>query len=79
MLELWAHPFQRAVETLAAAIDPALLFVGGGLGAAMVRALARLPMRSDWFETPVRAATLGDDAGVIGAGLSGLRAAELAR
>ena len=69
MLALWAAPFGRAVETLVAAIDPRLVIVGGGLGGAMVRALERVPHRSDWFRTPVEAARLGDGAGVVGAGL----------
>ena len=71
-LDEWARPFARAIGTLVAAIDPRLVLVGGGLGAAMVRALARHPEPSDWFGVPVEAAALGDDAGVIGAGLAAL-------
>ncbi len=66
----WAAPFRRALETLVAAVDPQRLIVGGGLGAQMVRALARLDAPGGWFALPVEAARLGDDAGVIGAGLA---------
>jgi len=46
------------------------IVIGGGLGAAMTAALARLPQGSPWFVRPVSAARLGDDAGVVGAGLA---------
>ena len=74
VLDEWSAPFARAVETLASALDPRLVIVGGGLGAAMVRALEQHPTRSDWFAVPVEAALLGDEAGVIGAGLAALNA-----
>jgi glucokinase len=44
--------------------------LGGGLGAAAVRALERVPAVSPWFQYPVAAARLGDEAGVIGAALA---------
>ena len=72
LLARWARPLQRAIETLVAVADPQLVIVGGGLGAEMVRALERLPKRGRWFVAPVEAARLGDDAGVIGAGLRAL-------
>lgn len=71
-IDAWSRPFARAIETLASAIDPRLVIVGGGLGADMVRALGRHPTRSPWFEVPVEAARLGDDAGALGAGLVAL-------
>ena len=74
VVEEWARPFTRAVATLSATIDPDLVIVGGGLGTEMVRALARLPEPSAWFDVPVEAARLGDDAGVTGAGLAALDA-----
>ena len=72
MLERWASPFRRALETLVAVLDPGTIIVGGGLGRDMVRALGLLPPPSGWFGLPVEAARLGDHAGVIGAGLAAL-------
>ncbi|WP_265519374.1 ROK family protein [Nitratireductor luteus] len=73
ILDKWAGPLQRAIESLVAVADPRLVIIGGGLGAEMARALERMPRRSKWFEMPVEAASLGDDAGVIGAGLHALQ------
>jgi len=72
VLERWAAPFRRALETLVAIVDPGTIIVGGGLGRDMVRALGLLPPPSGWFGLPVEAARLGDNAGVIGAGLAAL-------
>ena len=47
----------------------------GGLGGAAHEALARAPALSPWYQCPVRAAFLGDDAGVIGSGLTAFRMA----
>lgn len=69
VLRLWAQPLRSALETLAAALDPDLIVIGGGLGAQMVQALSMLEARDGWFALRVEAALLGDDAGVIGAGL----------
>lgn len=66
----WAEPLRRALETLVAVADPKLIVIGGGLGAEMAAALARLPAGQGWFGLPIAAARLGDDAGVIGAGLA---------
>lgn len=74
VLDRWAGPLQRAIESLVAVADPRLVIVGGGLGSEMTRALDRLPRRSKWFEMPVEVASLGDDAGVIGAGLCAFKA-----
>lgn len=71
LLAAWAAPLRRAIETLVAVIDPQLVVIGGGLGAEMVQALQRSPAQGKWFAQPVQAAILGDDAGVIGAGLCG--------
>ncbi|WP_163271023.1 ROK family protein [Chelativorans alearense] len=73
VLDQWASPLRRAIESLVAVADPRLVLIGGGLGAEMTRALERLPRRSKWFEMPVEAASLGDDAGVIGAGFRALQ------
>ncbi|OJF89798.1 ROK family protein [Pararhizobium antarcticum] len=70
VLQAWAAPLRLAVDSLAATIDPELIVLGGGLGAAAARALAGLPAPAPWFQPKVVAADLGDDAGVIGAGLS---------
>lgn len=71
ILTAWAAPFARAIDTLVAVLDPRRVIVGGGLGHDMVRALDRTRDDSTWFSRPVEPARLGDDAGVIGAGLSG--------
>lgn len=74
VLDRWARPFQRALETLVSVMDPRLIVVGGGLGAHMLQALERLSNGSDWYPIPLAPALLGDDAGVIGAGLRCFRA-----
>ena len=74
LLAQWAAPLRRAVETLVSVADPKLVVISGGLGTEMVAALARLPARESWFGLPVAPARLGDDAGVIGAGLAAFSA-----
>lgn len=74
LLNEWARPFLRAIETLVSVADPRLVIIGGGLGVDMTRALERLPRQDKWFNLPIEAALLGDDAGVIGAGLCALSA-----
>jgi glucokinase len=65
----WVAPWRHAIDTIVAALDPDLVVLGGGLGVAAAAALEGTVPASHWFECPVVAATLGDDAGVIGAGL----------
>jgi glucokinase len=72
VLAAWAEPMRDAATSMAAAFDPELVLFGGGLGQAMVRALARLPPERSWYTYEIAAAELGDDAGVIGAGLRAL-------
>lgn len=72
ILENWAAPLERALRSLVAAINPDLILIGGGLGHAMARALGDRPRASPWFELPLAPATLGDDAGMIGAGLAAM-------
>ena len=72
ILQQWAAPLRCAIETLIAAIDPELIVLGGGLGSEAFAALDYAPFRSEWFQRPVRPAVLGDDAGMIGAGLCAL-------
>ncbi len=70
VLERWATSWRRAIDTVVAALDPDLVILGGGLGQAAATSLRLFaPGTSPWFECPVAAAGLGDDAGVIGAGL----------
>jgi glucokinase len=70
ILRRWAAAWRSAIDTLVAVLDPDLVVLGGGLGAVAVTALeAFAPAISGWFECPVVPAKLGDDAGVIGAGL----------
>ncbi|TIL28402.1 ROK family protein [Mesorhizobium sp.] len=74
ILEAWAGPLRAAIDTTVAMFDPDLVLLGGGLGLAAHRALARAPALAPWYQCPVEAARLGDDAGVIGAGLQALAA-----
>lgn len=66
----WADPMRRALQSLIAVVDPTKVIFGGGLGCDMARAITRSPTNGVWFSRPVVAARLGDDAGVIGAGLA---------
>lgn len=79
VLEAWAGPLRRAVDSLVATLDPDLVLLGGGLGAAAAAALEAVPAAASWYGAPVRAAALGDDAGMIGAGVAALRAGTLSR
>jgi glucokinase len=70
VLQRWATAWRLAIDTAVAALDPDLVILGGGLGGAARMALRLYsPETSPWFQCPVMAARLGDDAGVIGAGL----------
>jgi glucokinase len=69
VLARWVAPWRHTIDTAIAALDPDLVVLGGGLGVAAAAALEGIVPGSPWFECPVVAATLGDDAGVIGAGL----------
>ncbi len=70
ILERWATAWRLAIDTAVAALDPDLVILGGGLGHAAVSSLRLFASRtSPWFDCPVVPAALGDDAGVIGAGL----------
>ena len=51
---------------------PTLFVLGGGLGDAALQGAGRSSRADSWYDTHVVAASLGDDAGVIGAGPSGL-------
>jgi glucokinase len=73
VLRRWASAWRDAVDSVVAMLDPDVVVLGGGLGAAAVAALeAFFPTTSDWFACPVMRAHLGDEAGVTGAGLRAL-------
>ncbi len=72
VLARWINPLRAAIDSAVAAFDPQLVLLGGGLGIAAHRALARFPAVAAWYQCPVEPAELGDRAGVIGAGLSAL-------
>lgn len=68
----WARPLRAAIDTAVAAFAPDLVMLGGALGQAAHRALVKAPPSAEWYRCPVQSAALGDDAGVIGAGLSAI-------
>ncbi|MET3580290.1 glucokinase [Mesorhizobium robiniae] len=74
ILEAWARPLRAAIDSAVAMFAPDLVLLGGGLGLAAHRALAIAPALAPWYQCPVEPAQLGDDAGVIGAGLEALAA-----
>ncbi|MFD1987020.1 ROK family protein [Mesorhizobium newzealandense] len=74
VLDAWARPLRAAIDTAVAMFAPDLVLLGGGLGQAAHRALARAPALAAWYQCPVEPAQLGDDAGVIGAGLQAMAA-----
>lgn len=63
----WAAPLRAAIDSLVSTCNPDCVVIGGGAGQAAFAALATVPARGVWYSAPVLAATLGDDAGVIGA------------
>lgn len=72
VLDLWARPLRAAIDSASAAFDPDVVLLGGGLGKAAHRALRKVPALAPWYQYPVEAAELGDDAGVIGAAVCAL-------
>ncbi|WP_032926500.1 ROK family protein [Mesorhizobium loti] len=72
ILDAWARPLRAAIDTAVAVLDPDLVVLGGGLGRAAHAALGRAPALAPWYQCHVEPAQLGDDAGVIGAGLQAL-------
>ena len=76
VLARWIGPLRSAIDSMVAAVSPDVVLLGGGLGGAAHEALARAPALSPWYRCPVRAAFLGDDAGVSGSGLTAARVAE---
>lgn len=75
ILHAWAAPLRIAIDNLVTTLDPEVIVLGGGLGGAACAALAAVPEVKSWFSSHVVPAALGDDAGVIGAGIAALRSA----
>ena len=75
VIAAWAGPLRAAIDSAVAMFDPEVVVLGGGLGSAAHRALDRLAAPAPWYQCPVVPARVGDDAGVIGAGLQALKAA----
>lgn len=70
VLRRWAGAWRDTIDSAVAVLDPDLVVLGGGLGSAAAAAVAlHATSASDWVACPVVPAQLGDDAGVIGAGL----------
>jgi glucokinase len=85
LIERIGHHVGIGAASLAAALDPAIVVIGGGAGQAMAPFLldaARRSFRSHLMgadmrpPVPLVAAELGDDAGLIGAGLAVLELLE---
>jgi glucokinase len=74
VIAAWATPLRAAIDSLIATCNPDCVVIGGGAGAAAFAALATVPARGAWYTAPVLVATLGDDAGVIGAATAALTA-----
>ena len=67
VIAAWATPLRAAIDSLIATCNPDCVVIGGGAGAGAFAALSTVPARGVWYSAPVLAASLGDDAGVIGA------------
>ncbi|MFM2356914.1 MAG: hypothetical protein RLZZ528_2650 [Pseudomonadota bacterium] len=74
VIAAWATPLRAAIDSLIATCNPDCVVIGGGAGAAAFAALSTVPARGVWYSAPVLAATLGDDAGVIGAAAAAMQA-----
>lgn len=72
VIHAWAAPLAAAIATLVSTCNPDCIVIGGGAGPAAMACLATLPQQKSWFSAPVLPATLGDDAGVIGAATAAL-------
>lgn len=72
VIQRWAAPLRRAIDSLITTLAPQAVLIGGGAGAGALAALGRIPPVQSWFSAPVIPAALGDDAGVTGAGLAAL-------
>jgi glucokinase len=70
----WAIPLRAVIDSLIATCNPDCVVIGGGAGAGAFAALATVPARGVWYSATVLPATLGDDAGVIGAASAAIAA-----
>ncbi|MDO8983567.1 ROK family protein [Cypionkella sp.] len=73
VIHAWAAPLRAAIDSLIATLNPDCVLIGGGAGTAAHAALAQFPAAPSWFNAAVLAASLGDDAGVIGAATTALK------
>lgn len=70
LLLKWITPLRYAMDSICATLGSDLILIGGGLGEAASELIKELTTsESDWFVYDVKHCQLGDDAGVIGAGL----------
>ncbi len=76
IVNAWAGPLRTGIDSLVAVLDPECVILGGGLGQPAWEALCRFPAHASWYQCDVRAAMLGDRAGVIGSGLAALEFAQ---
>jgi glucokinase len=67
VIAAWVTPLRAAIDSLIATCNPDCVVIGGGAGPAAFAALSTVPAQGEWYSAPVLGATLGDDAGVIGA------------
>ncbi|MFO1142075.1 MAG: ROK family protein [Amaricoccus sp.] len=74
LVTAWAAPLKQAADALTVTLDCDRIVLGGGLGRDAVDAIALLPPDAGWFRSEIVGAVLGDDAGMIGAGLTALDA-----
>jgi glucokinase len=74
VIHAWVVPLRAAIDSLISTCNPDCVVIGGGAGAAAVAALETIPKRASWFDAPVLAAQLGDDAGIVGAASAALQA-----
>lgn len=72
VLLAWIKPLRAGIDGLIACFSPELVIVGGGLGAAACEALQAVAAESPSFQSKAVPAELGDNAGVVGAGLAAL-------
>jgi glucokinase len=79
VIAAWARPMRAVLDSLTAICNPDIIVIGGGAGPAMLAALERVPPLPSWYSVRVAGAELGEDAGVIGAGLAALGLAEARR
>ena len=79
VIQAWAGPLMAAVETLVSTFHPDMVVIGGGAGAGAALALQRMVQPPSWFAAPIVAASLGDDAGVIGGAVAALKAGGAAK